>query len=322
MLRLPHLLIATLSILASAQVAPAQAAYPRKLIRLIVPFAPGGNTDVVGRITAEYMARVLKTDVVVENRVGAGGLLGTGMAAKADADGYTLCVCGVGPIAVSPSTDKLTYDPLTDFAPVSLVNTNPLVLLVNPQVNARTGRELVALSRSTPGGMNYATGGIGGLTHFSAEILRVKNHMPVSTVPYRGGVLATAAIVSGEVPFGFANMSDAISQLPANSVRAISVTTATRNPLVPDAPTLLEEGLIDFPIESWNGVLAPAGTPQPIIDRLAQVLAEMAKDPAHRQRLLSVGSIAVANTPSEFQATIREDMEQWAKALKLIGLAK
>jgi tripartite-type tricarboxylate transporter receptor subunit TctC len=248
--------------------------------------------------------------------------LGTGLAAKADPDGYTLCVCGIGPIAVSPHTETVTYNALTDFAPISLVNTNPLVLLVNPKLNVKTGRDLVALSKSTPGGMNYSTGGVGGLTHFSAEILRVRNQMPVTTVPYRGGALATLAIVSGEVPFGFANMSDAISHLPAGSVRAVSVTTAKRNPFVPNVPTLLEEGLADFPIESWNGMLAPAGTPKPIVDLLAQVLADMAKDEVHQQRLKDIGSLAVANTPSEFQSLIREDYEQWGRALKTIGLAK
>jgi tripartite-type tricarboxylate transporter receptor subunit TctC len=195
----PFSLLAALAILVGGPAAFAQDAYPKRPIHLIVPFTPGGNTDVVARITAEYMAKALKTDVVVENRVGAGGLFGTGVVAKADPDGYTLCVCGIGPIAVSPHTEKVTYNALNDFAPISLVNTNPLLLLVNAKVNAKTGRELVELSKKTPGGMNYSTGGIGGLSHFSAEVLRVKNQMPVTTVPYRGGALATTAIMSGEV---------------------------------------------------------------------------------------------------------------------------
>jgi len=321
-MRLLVTLFVALAILAGGPAAFAQDAYPKRLIRLVVPFTPGGNTDVVARITAEYMAKALKSDVVVENRVGAGGLFGTGVVAKADPDGYTLCVCGIGPIAVSPHTEKVTYNALTDFAPISLVNTNPLVLLVNGKINAKTGRELVELSKKTPGGMNYSTGGVGGLSHFSAEVLRVKNQMPVTTVPYRGGALATTAIMSGEVPFGFANMSDAISQLPTGTVRAVSVTTAKRNPLVPDVPTLMEEGLVDFPIESWNGMLAPAGTPKAIVDRLAQILADMAKDEAHQKRLIGIGSLAVADTPAEFQELIRQDYEQWGKALKLIGLVK
>ena len=201
-----RLLLAALCTIASGSATLADA-YPNKLIRLIVPFAPGGNTDVVGRIAAEYMAKVLKSNVVVENRVGAGSLTGTDMAAKAPPDGYTLCVCGIGALAVSPHTEKLPFDPLKDFAPISLINTNPMVLLVNSNVKAATAVELVALSKSTAGGMNYATAGIGGLTHFAAEIFRVRNQMPLTAVTYRGCALATTAIVTGEVPFGFASMN-------------------------------------------------------------------------------------------------------------------
>lgn len=315
-------IVAAICVLAVGSPANAQDAYPNRLVRLIVPFAPGGNTDVVARVTAEYMSRALKTNVVVENRVGAGGLMGTDVVAKSPPDGYTLCVCGIGPIAVSPHTEKLPYNALTDFAPISLVNTNPVVLLVNPKVPANTAVELVALSKSTPGGMNYGTGGVGGLTHYSAEILRVRNQMPLTTVPYRGGALATAAIVSGEVPFGFANMSDVLSQLASGTVRAVAITTGKRSPFAPQIPTLMEQGLADFPIESWNGLMAPAGTPKPIIDRLAAVMAEMAKDSVHQKRLSDIGSIAVANTPAEFEAMIREDTEQWGKALKAIGIVK
>ena len=314
--------LAAIGVIALNTAPRAQDAYPNRVVRLIVPFAPGGNTDVVARITAEYMAKALKASVVVENRVGAGGLTGTDMAAKSPADGYALCVCGVGPIAVSPHTEKLPYDSLKDFAPISLVNTNPVVLLVNPKLNVQTAKELVELSRNTPGGMNYGTGGVGGLTHFAAEVLRVRNQLLLTTVPYRGAALATAAIVSGEVPFGFVNMSDAIAQLSAGTVRAVAVTTGKRSPSAPQIPTLIEQGLVDFPIESWNGLLAPAGTPKPIIDRLAAVMAEMSKDPVHQKRLADIGSIAVASTPNEFEAVIREDTRQWGKALRDIGVVK
>lgn len=316
------LVLVTICMVAFSPPTEAQDAYPNRLIRLIVPYAPGGNTDVVARVTAEYMAKALKTNVVVENRVGAGGLVGTDVAAKAPPDGYTLCVCGIGPMAVSPNTEKLPYDPLKDFAPISVINTNPMVLLVNPKVKATTAVELVALSKSTAGGMNYAHAGIGGLTHFAAEIFRVRNKMPLNAVPYRGGALATTAIVSGEVPFGFASMSDAMAQLSAGTVRAVAITTGKRSPFAPQIPTLIEQSLADFPIESWNGLLAPAKTLKPIVDQLAMVMAEMAKNPGHQKRLTDIGSIAVASTPSEFEAMIREDTEQWGKALKAIGIVK
>ena len=321
MQRLAIALLALCAI-ASGPETRAQDAYPNRLVRLIVPFAPGGNTDIVARVTAEYMAKALKTNVVVENRVGAGGLTGTDAAAKAPPDGYTLCVCGIGPIAVSPHTEKLPYNPLTDFAPVSLINTNPMVLLVNPRINATTAVELVALSKSTTNGMNYATAGIGGLTHFAAELLRVRNQMPLTAVTYRGGALATAAIISGEVPFGFASMSDAMAQLAAGTVRAVAITTGKRSSFAPQIPTLMEQGLADFPIESWNGLVAPAGTPRPVVNLLAAVMAEMAKDSTHQKRLTDIGSIPVASTPSEFEAIIREDTERWDRALKTISIVK
>src|SRR6185503_17074828 len=185
-------------IVAPMQATSAQDAYPSRAIKLIVPFAAGGNTDVVGRLTASYMQKALNVNVVVENRAGAGGINGTDAVAKAAPDGYTLCICGIGPITVSPATEKLSYDPLKDLAPISLINTNPLVLVVNPQVKAGTA---------------------GGLMQFAAEIFRVKTGSKFTSVPYRGGALATAAVVTGEVQLAFSNMSDAMGQLAAGTVR-------------------------------------------------------------------------------------------------------
>ena len=316
------LAVAMLSAFGGLQAAMAQEAYPNRLIKLIVPFAAGGNTDVVGRITAAYMQKALKANVVVENRAGAGGINGTDVVAKAAPDGYTLCLCGIGPITVAPATEKLPYDPLKDLAPISLVNTNPLILIVNPKVEAKSGAELAALSKTTPGGLSYGTVGSGGLMQFAAEIFRVKTDSKFTSVPYRGGALATAAVVSGEVQLAFSNMSDAMAQLAAGTVRALAITTAKRSPQTPDIPTLMELGLVDYPVESWNALFAPAGTPQPIVDRLAEVMAEIAKDETHQKRMADIGSIAVANSPSDFSKMLREETDQWDKALKAIGLAK
>jgi tripartite-type tricarboxylate transporter receptor subunit TctC len=303
-------------------VASAQDAYPNRLIKLIVPFAAGGNTDVVGRLTASYLQKALNANVVVENRAGAGGINGTDAVAKAAPDGYTLCICGIGPITVSPATEKLPYDPLKDLAPVSLINTNPLILVVNPQVPARTAAELAALSKRLPEGLSYGTVGAGGLMQFAAEIFRVKTGSRFTSVPYRGGALATAAVVSGEVQFAFSNMSDAMGQLAANTVRPLAITTGRRSPHTPDIPTLMELGLVDYPVESWNALFAPAGTPQPIIDRLAAVMAQMANDDEIQKRMADFGSIAVANSPKDFGVMLREETEQWAKALSAIGLKR
>lgn len=321
-MKLTTFVVAMLAALCASQIATAQDVYPNRLIKLIVPFAAGGNTDVVGRVTAAYMQKALNVNVVVENRAGAGGINGTDVVAKSIPDGYTLCLCGIGPITVSPATEKLPYDPLKDLAPISLVNTNPLILIVNPKVSANSGAELAALSRTTPGGLSYGTVGAGGLMQFAAEIFRVKTDSKFTSVPYRGGALATAAVVSGEVQLAFSNMSDAMGQMSAGTVRALAITTAKRSPQTPDIPTLMELGLVDYPVESWNALFAPAGTPKPVIDRLAAVMAEMAKDEAHQKRMADIGSIAVANSPGDFSRMLHEETDQWGKALKAIGLAK
>lgn len=316
------LVAAAIAALTAPHLASAQDVYPSRGIKLIVPFAAGGNTDVVGRLTASFMQNELGVSVVVENRAGAGGIIGTDAAAKSAPDGYTLCVCGNGPLTVAPWTEKMPYDPLKDLAPISLINTNPLILIVNPKLEAKTAAELAALSKKTPNGLSYSTVGSGGLVTFAAEIFRVQTGSNLVAVPYRGGALATTAVVSGEVQLSFANMSDAMGQLAAGTVRPLAITTATRSPHTPDIPTLMELRLVSYPVLSWNALFAPAGTPQPIIDRLAALMAKMAKDDSIQKRMASVGSNSVANSPSEFTKMLQGEYDQWGKALKEIGLRK
>jgi tripartite-type tricarboxylate transporter receptor subunit TctC len=300
--------------------ASGQDPWPNRPIRLIVPFAPGGNTDVVARITGAYLQNALKgSSVVIENRAGAGGITGTAAVAKGVGDGYMLCVCGIGPISIAPSSEKLTYDPLKELVPISMINTNPLVLIVNPKLPIRSPAELIAASRLKPGGLSYGTSGVGGLMYFSAEIFKVKSGAQLTHVPYRGGALATAAVVTGEVDLAFANMSDAMGQLAAGTVRPIGVTTTNRSPYLPDVPTLLEQGIAGFATESWNALLAPPGTPRPIVERLAAIVAEMARDPAVEKSMGEFGAVAVANSPEEFGLQLRREVEQWAAYLKETG---
>jgi tripartite-type tricarboxylate transporter receptor subunit TctC len=300
--------------------AAAEEAWPSRPIKLIVPFAPGGNTDVVARITGAYLQNALKgASVVVENRAGAGGITGTAAVAKGPGDGYTLCVCSIGPISISPSTEKLPYDPLKELVPISMINTNPLVLIVNPKLPVRSPAELIAASRVRPGGFSYGSSGVGGLMYFSAEIFKAKSGAQLTHVPYRGGALATAAVVTGEVDVAFANMSDAMGQLAAATVRPIGITTATRSPYLPDVPTLAELGIAGFSAESWNALLAPPGTPRAIVDRLAAIMADMAKDPAVARSMAEFGAVAVANSPEEFAAQLRREAAQWAAYLKEAG---
>jgi tripartite-type tricarboxylate transporter receptor subunit TctC len=312
------MVIASLSIVGTQ----AQEAYPNRPIKLIVPFAAGGNTDAIGRVAASYMEQALKVSVIVENRPGAGGIIGSDAVVKSTPDGYTLCVCGNGPLTVTPWTEKVPYDPLKDLAPISLINTNALVLIVNLKVEAKSAADLVALSQKVPGGLSYSTVGAGGLVTFSAEIFRNQTKANLTAVPYRGGALATTAVVSGEVQLSFANMSDAMGQLEAKGVRPLAVTTAKRSEYLPDVPTLVETGLVSIPVESWNGLFAPADTPKPIIDQLAKVMADMAKDPEVRKRMATFGSSAVANTPGEYAQMLRLESSQWEKAVSEIGLKK
>lgn len=299
-----------------------QEGYPSRTIKLIVPFAAGGNGDAVGRLTAYYMQKVLDISVVVENRPGAGGITGTDAVAKSPADGYTLCVCSTGPITVAPWTEKLPYDPFKELVAVSMINTNPLVLIVNPKVEAKSAAELVSLSKRTPGGLAYSTVGAGGLVTFSAEIFRIQTGANLVAVPYRGGALATAAVVSAEVQLSFANMSDAIGQLAANTVRPLAVTTAKRSKHMREIPTLMELGLVQYPVESWNAMLAPTGTPQPIRERLAEVMAQMAKDQEIQKRMDEFGSTPFGNTPTEFAHMLEKETQQWEQALGAIGLKR
>ncbi len=196
------------------------------------------------------------------------------------------------------------------------------MLIVNLKVEAKTAADLVALSRKVPGGLSYSTVGAGGLVTFSAEIFRTQTKANLTAVPYRGGALATTAVVAGDVQLSFANMSDAMGQLEAKGVRPLAVTTAKRSEYLPDVPTLVETGLVSIPVESWNGLFAPAGTPKPIIDQLAKVMADMAKDPEMRKRMATFGSSAVANTPGEYSQMLRVESAQWEKAVSEIGLKK
>lgn len=319
MKRLSCILAAT-ALLATSQFAHAQDVYPNRIIKLVVPFAAGGNTDVVGRLTAAFLQTELGVSVVVENRAGAGGIVGTDAVAKSAPDGYTLCICGNGPLTVAPWTEKVPYDPFKDLVPVSLINTNALVLIVNPKLAANAASDIPALSKNTPNGLSYSTVGSGGLVTFSAEIFRVQTGSNLVAVPYRGGALATTAVVSGDVQLSFANMSDAMAQISAGTVRALAVTTPTRSSHMPETPTLMELKLVSYPVMSWNGLMTPAGTPQPILDRLAALMIKMAKDESIQKRMAIVGSSAVANSPSEFAKLVQDESAQWGKAIKEIGL--
>jgi tripartite-type tricarboxylate transporter receptor subunit TctC len=295
--------------------------WPSRPIKLVVPFPAGGNTDAVARLFADYLHKRLgEATVVVENNGGAGGIVGTEAVAKAAPDGYTLCVCSIGPVTIAAATQPLRYDPLKDLAPISLVSTNPLMLVVHPSVKANSAQELVALARVEPNSLNYSSAGVGALTYFSAELFKAKTATQMTHVAYRGGAQATMAVVAGHVHLTFANMSDAVPQIEGGKLRALGVTTAKRSPAAPHVPTLVEQGITGYATESWNALFAPKDTSPVIIDRLAGLLAEMAKDERIQKRMLEFGSVATANTPQAFAQMLREETTQWAGIVKEIGL--
>lgn len=295
--------------------------WPSRPIKLVVPFPAGGNTDAVARLAGDYMQTALGgVSIVVENQAGAGGIIGTEAVAKATPDGYTLCMCSIGPITIAPATQSLRFDPLKDLAPISLVSTNPLVLVVHPSVRANSAQELIALAQAEPDRLNYSSAGIGALTFFSAELFKAKAGIKLTHVPYRGGAQATMAVVAGDVHLTFANMADALGQLEGGRVRALGVTTATRSPAAPDVPTLAEQGISGYANESWNALFAPKHTPQPIINRLAAVASEMAKDAVLQERMHSFVSVALASSPDAFDRMLRKESAQWASLVKEIGL--
>jgi tripartite-type tricarboxylate transporter receptor subunit TctC len=295
--------------------------WPSRPIKLVVPFPAGGNTDAVARLAADYMQTALGgVSIVVENQAGAGGIVGTEAVAKAAPDGYTLCMCSIGPITIAPATQNLRFDPLRDLAPISLVSTNPLVLVVHPSVRVNSAQELIALARAEPDRLNYSSAGIGALTFFTAELFKAKTGIKLTHVAYRGGAQATMAVVAGDVHLTFANMADALGQLEGAKVRALGVTTATRSPAAPNVATLAEQSISGFATESWNALFAPMQTPQPIIDRLAAIASEMAKDVVMQKRMLGFGSVAVANSRDAFDRMLREESAQWASLVKEIGL--
>ena len=295
--------------------------WPTRPIKLVVPFPAGGNTDAVARLAADFMQKALSgPSVVVENHAGAGGIIATEMVAKAAPDGYTLCMCSIGPITIAPATQSLRFDPLEDLAAISLVSTNPLMLVVHPSVSANSVQELIALARAEPNRFNYSSAGIGALTYFSAELFKAKSAIRITHVAYRGGAQATMAVVAGDVQLTFANMSDAVAQMEGGKVRALGVTTAQRSPAAPHVPTLAEQGITGYSTESWNALFAPKGTPRSIIDQLSAIASKMAQDKAIQKRMRDFGSVAVANSPEAFARMLREETLQWANLVKQIGL--
>ncbi len=312
-----HALISVLCVLAASGAA-AQAPWPSKPVRIVVPYAPGGITDTVTRLTVPKIQDAIGQPVIVENKVGNGGALGTEYVAKSAPDGYTFLMGSAAPQTLNQHIQVLGYDGLKDFAPVTLINTNPLVLLVHPALPAQNIRELIALAKAQPGKLNFA--GAGGLTQFSGEIFKYMAGVDIVYVPYKGGAPATAAAVAGDAQITFANYSDALPQIKGGKLRALGITSARRFPQSPEVPTIAEAGIPGYAVDSWNGLFAPAGTPPEIVNRVAVAVQQGFRDPALRKRMEDMGATPVGDTPEQFRALVAAEQQKWGNFLRSTGI--
>ena len=301
---------------------PAQAqSYPTKPIHLIVPFPPGGGNDTVARAIAQQLGPDLGQPMVIDNRPGAGGSVGAELAAKAPPDGYTLFLAGVGSHAVNPNVHaKLPYDPVKDFAPVTLLASAPSVLVVNPAVPARTIGEFTAYARANPGKLNYASNGNGSAAQLAAAMYESLAGVRMVHVPYKGIAPAMTDLMGGEVQLMFGTIVALVPHIQAGKLRALAVTSRKRSALLADVPTLAESGLPDYHAGSWYGVLAPAGTPRPIIDRLHATIVKALQQPEVAQRLAAEGAEVIGSTPEEFAAHIKAELARVAGVVRAAGI--
>jgi tripartite-type tricarboxylate transporter receptor subunit TctC len=296
----------------------AQEAWPSRPITFVVPYAPGGYTDLVGRLTARYVEKALGKPVVIDNRPGAGGIVGTQAVVSSAPDGYTFCVCSVGAVSIASFAQKIGYDPVQDLAPVGIVSSIVQAVIVRKDLPVKTMAELVSYAKANPGKLNYGSSGVGGLTHYSVELFQARTGAKAVHIPFKGGAPSTAAVVSGEVDFAFANMTDALPQIQAGTVRALAVTSLERSRYLPELPTVHETVVPHFIAETWNGIIAPPKTPEAIIRKMSEILIAMADDPDVKETMRKAGADTVKTTPEEFGAQIKEEMEQWEPLIKQI----
>jgi tripartite-type tricarboxylate transporter receptor subunit TctC len=290
--------------------------YPEKSIRMIVPYAPGGGSDISARIICIGLNELLGTAIVVDNRPGASGMIGTELAARSPPDGYTLLLADV-PHTINPFIyRKVNYHPLNDFAPVSLIATTPGLLAVHPSFGVRSVKEFIAAANAKPGQISFAHAGAGTVGHLTGVLFMLRTGTQFNQIPYKGGGPAIADVVAGQVQVVFASAPGAVPFVKSGRLRGLAVSTAKRSSLVPDLPTFEEEGVADLRIANWYGVLAPAGTPKAIVERLNQAIGAAAAMPVLRERLLGALLEPVANTTAEFRVMLEGEAARWSKLVK------
>jgi len=311
-----------LAILSLVLLPPPSAAedFPAKPIRLIVPFPPGGPNDIIARVIGQRMSEIVHQPIVIDNRGGQAGVLGTDAIAKSAPDGYTIGIVSASALSISPTMEKVAYDVARDFAPITLVATVPEMLVVASSVPARDTKELVALAKAEPGKLNFASAGTGGITHLAGELFKLTAKIDIVHVPYRGAAPAINDLLGQQVQMAFLDLPVILPHIKAGTLRAIVLGAKERVPTAPDVPTTAEVGMPDILIENWYGMIAPAGTPPPIIDRLNRVATEAMADPAVKEKLADQGLALVPQTPEQFRAYIASETARWAKVIKDAGV--
>jgi tripartite-type tricarboxylate transporter receptor subunit TctC len=298
----------------------AQASWPSKPIKLVVPYAPGGTTDVIGRVIAEYLGQRLGQNIVVENRPGKGATIGTSQVAKAPPDGYTLLVSNISSFAVAPPLyGDLDYDPVSDFTHITLASFNPSVLVVNPNFPAKTLAEYVAYAKANPDKLAFATSGPGSSNHILGTMLGLKAGIKLVHIPYRGAGPAMQDTIAGNVPSMFDSLPSAAAHIKAGKVRALAVSGAERNPSFPDVPTMKAQGFPDLVSYSWFGLSGPAKLPAPIVERLAKEMQVVLKDPEVIKRWQDIGAESSTMTPQQYTAFVKDELEKATVAVKASG---
>jgi len=294
--------------------------FPTKPIRLIVPFPAGGPNDIIARVIGQRMSEILKQSVVIENRSGQGGVAGTDAVAKSPPDGYTIAITSAGALAISPSMEKVAYDTLKDLQPITLVAKVPEMLVVATSVPANTMQELVALAKSQPGKLNFASSGPGSMPHLAGELFRLTAGINIIHVPYRGAAPAVNDLLAQQVQMVFLDLPVLLPQIKAGKLKPIAVGTTQRVASAPDVPTTVEVGMAHLQTENWYGMVAPAKTPPQIVAALNKAAVEAMKDPAVVDKLASQGAILVGDSPEHFRGYIDSETKKWAKVIADAGV--
>jgi tripartite-type tricarboxylate transporter receptor subunit TctC len=316
----PVLSACLLALLMAAALPAGGQSYPAKAVRFIIPFPPGGPTDILGRVVSTRLAEAWAMPVVPDNRPGAGGNIGTEQCAKSPPDGYTVCMLSIAQ-TISPSIyPRLGFDPVRDLAHVTLLATLPSLLVVHPSLPARNVRELIILGRARPGALSYASGGAGTSTQLLMEWFKLEAGINIVHVPYKGSGPALVDQISGRIEVAFTTIIAVLPYIQSGRLRAIAVSTRERFPNLPAVPTIAESGLKGFDGGSWQGIVMPAGSPRDIVNKANQDLTTMLKAPDTRERILAMGGITLGNSPEEFSAFVRTEIEKWAKVVKAAGI--